>query len=55
MVSRVSSDEGVEWFDGGWLPLDEGVPQTRVIVARHCAPEPGKKISVGKCGGRVGL
>jgi len=27
------------------------VSQTRVIVARHRAPEPGKRISVGKCVG----
>jgi hypothetical protein len=54
-VSRVNSDEVVELFDGGWLQLDGAVPQTRVIVARHPAPEPGKKVSVGKCRGRVGL
>jgi hypothetical protein len=48
-VSRVGSDEVVELFDGGWLQLDEGVPHTRIIVARHHAPEPGKRISVGKC------
>ncbi|GHO71726.1 hypothetical protein KSC_106180 [Ktedonobacter sp. SOSP1-52] len=47
-VSRVNSDEMVELFDGGWLQLDGEVPQTRVIVARHHAPEPGKRISVGK-------
>jgi hypothetical protein len=50
-VTRVSSDEVVELFDGGWLQLDEGLPQTRIIVARHRAPEPGKPIAVGK---RVG-
>ncbi|GHO57696.1 hypothetical protein [Ktedonobacter robiniae] len=48
-VSRVNSDEVVELFDGGWLQLDGDVPQTRVIVARHRAPEPGKRVSVGKC------
>jgi hypothetical protein len=35
-------------FDGGWLPLGEGLPQARVIVARHRAPEPGKQVTVGK-------
>ncbi len=48
-VTRVNSDEVVELFDGGWLQLDEALPQTRVIVARHCAPAPGKRVSVGKC------
>jgi hypothetical protein len=48
-VTRVNSDEVVELFDGGWLQLDEALPQTRVIVARHHAPAPGKKVSVGKC------
>jgi hypothetical protein len=47
-VTRVNSEE-VELFDGGWLPLDEGGPQTRILVARHRAPEAGKRISVGKC------
>jgi hypothetical protein len=50
-VTRVSSDEIVELFDGGWLQWDEGLPQTRVVVARHRAPEPGKPMTVGK---RVG-
>jgi hypothetical protein len=50
-VTRVNSDEVVELFDGGWLQLDEGLSQTRVIVARHCAPAPSKRIPVGK---RVG-
>jgi len=48
-VTRVNSDEVVELFDGGWLQLDAEVPQTRVIVARHHAPAPGKRVSVGKC------
>jgi hypothetical protein len=48
-VTRVNSEEVVELFDGGWLPLDEGIPQTRIIVARHRVPEAGKRISVGKC------
>lgn len=50
-VTRASSNEVVELFDGGWLQVDEGLPQTRVVVARHRAPEPGKPIAVGK---RVG-
>jgi len=48
-VTRVNSDEEVELFDGGWLQLDEVVPQTRIIVARHRAPAAGKRVSVGKC------
>jgi hypothetical protein len=48
-VTRVNSDEVVELFDGGWLQLDAGLPQTRVIVARHHVPAPGKRVSVGKC------
>jgi hypothetical protein len=48
-VTRVNSDEEVELFDGGWLQLDEGVPQTRIIVARYRAPAAGKRVSVGKC------
>ena len=48
-VTRVNSEEVVEVFDGGWLPLDEGVPQTRIIVARHHVPTSGKRTSVGKC------
>ncbi len=47
----MSSDEVVELFDGGWLQLDEGLPQTRIIVARHRAPPPGKRVPVGKCVG----
>jgi len=47
----VNSDEVVELFDGGWLPLDEGLSPTRIVVARHRAPDPGKPIAVGK---RVG-
>ena len=48
-VTRVNSDEVVELLDGGWLQLDEGLSQTRIIVARHRAPAPGKRVSVGKC------
>jgi hypothetical protein len=47
----VSSDEVVSVFDGGWLQLDEGLLQIRVVVARHRAPAPSKPITVGK---RVG-
>jgi len=47
--TRVNSDEVVELFDGGWLQLDAGVAQTRVIVLRHHVPAAGKRVSVGKC------
>jgi len=47
-VSRVNTGEVVELFDGGWLPLDEGLPLVRVIVARHPVPPPGKSVKVGK-------
>jgi hypothetical protein len=47
-VAALNTGEVVELFDGGWLPLDEGLPQVRVMVARHAAPPPGKKIAVGK-------
>ena len=40
--------EVVELFEGGWLPLDEGLPRVRVIVARHLAPAPDKPVTVGK-------
>lgn len=50
-VTRINTGEVFELFDGGWLPLDEGSPHVRVIVARHPAPPPGKSITVGK---RVG-
>jgi hypothetical protein len=50
-VSRMNSGEVVELFEGGWLHLGEGLPQVRVIVARHRAPAPGKEVKVGK---RVG-
>ena len=48
-VTRVNSDEVVELFDGGWLHLDAGLSQTRVLVARYPVPAPGKRVSVGKC------
>ncbi|HKV02229.1 MAG TPA: hypothetical protein VJQ26_08890 [Ktedonobacteraceae bacterium] len=46
-VTRVSSNEVVELFDGGWVPLDEGVSQTRVVVARHRAASARKTHSSG--------
>lgn len=50
-VTGMNTGESVELFDGGWLELDEGVPQARVIVTRRRAPSPAKKVRVGK---RVG-
>jgi hypothetical protein len=50
-VTAMNTGEVVELFDGGWLELDEGLPQARVIVARHPAPPPDKSVRVGK---RVG-
>jgi len=47
-VTRMNTGEVVELFEGGWLELGEGLPQARVIVARHPAPPAGKKVSVGK-------
>ena len=47
----MNTGQVVELFEGGWLELGEGLPQVRVIVARHRAPAPGKGIAVGK---RVG-
>src|SRR6266700_1732595 len=47
-VSRMNTGEVVELFDGGWLPLAEGLPLIRVIVARHPAPPAGKSVTVGK-------
>lgn len=46
-VTRVSSNEVVELFDGGWVPLDEGLSQTRVVVARHRAASARKTHSSG--------
>ncbi len=50
-VTRRNSGELVELFEGGWLELGEGLPQARVMVARHPAPAPEKDLAVGK---RVG-
>jgi hypothetical protein len=47
-VTRLTTGEVVELFDGGWLPLGEGLPRVRVIVARHPAAPPGKSVTVGK-------
>ena len=44
----MNTGEVVELFDGGWLPLGEGLPRVRVIVARHPAPPLGKSVTVGK-------
>jgi len=50
-VTGMNTGESVELFDAGWLELDEGLPQARVIVTRRRAPSPAKKVRVGK---RVG-
>ncbi|HKV01707.1 MAG TPA: hypothetical protein VJQ26_06260 [Ktedonobacteraceae bacterium] len=50
-VTRMNTGQVIELFDGGWLPLEEGLPAARVVVARHRAPAPGKPVTVGK---RVG-
>ena len=50
-VTRMNTGEVVELFEGGWLPLEEGLARVRVIVARHRVPAAGKPIKVGK---RVG-
>ena len=47
-VTRMNTGEIIELFDGGWLPMDEGLPAARVIVARHRVPPAGKPITVGK-------
>jgi hypothetical protein len=47
-VTAMNTGEVVELFDGGWLRLGEGLPQVRVLVARHAAPSSGKKVTVGK-------
>jgi len=48
LVTGTNSGQVVELFEGGWLELGEGLPQARVIVARHPAPPPGKPVKVGK-------
>jgi hypothetical protein len=47
-VTSRTTGQGIELFDGGWLQLEQGVPQARVIVARHPAQGPGKAVTVGK-------
>jgi hypothetical protein len=47
-VTATSTGKVVELFDGGWLQLGEGLPQARIIVARHPAPPPEKSVTVGK-------
>jgi hypothetical protein len=41
-VTRMNTGQVVELFAGGWLDLGEGLPQVRVIVARHPAPAKGE-------------
>lgn len=50
-VTTLNTSEVVELFDGGWVALGEDLPLSRVIVARHHAPPPGRPVKVGK---RVG-
>jgi hypothetical protein len=47
----MNTGETVELFDGGWLSLGEGLPEVRIMVARHPAPPAKQKVKVGK---RVG-
>ena len=47
-VTAMNTGMVVELFEGGWLELGAGLPQARVIVARHPAPAAGKKVTVGK-------
>ena len=47
-VIQVCTNEEVELFEGGWLSMKEGMPQVRIIVARHRVPESSKRVSVGK-------
>jgi hypothetical protein len=47
-VTASTTGEIVDLFEGGWLELGAGLPQARVIVARHAAPPAGKKVTVGK-------
>jgi hypothetical protein len=50
-MTRMNTGETVELFDGGWLSLGEGLPEVRIMVARHPAPPAKQKVKVGK---RVG-
>jgi hypothetical protein len=47
-VTRVTTNEQIEVFEGGWLHLQEGLPPVRVIVTRYRAPEAGTPVRVGK-------
>jgi len=47
-VPAMNTGMVVELFEGGWLELGAGLPQARVIVARHPAPPADKKVAVGK-------
>lgn len=47
-VTSMNTGAVIELFDGGWFPLEEGLPRVRVIVARHLAPTPDKPVTVGK-------
>ncbi len=51
VVTAMNTGQIVELFDGGWLALDEGLPQVRVIVARHPAPPPSKEVAGGQARG----
>jgi hypothetical protein len=46
-VTRVTTNEQVEVFEGGWLHIQEEMPPVRVIVTRHRAPEDGKPARIG--------
>ena len=50
-MMALTTGETIELFEGGWLELGVGLPQVRVIIARHAAPSADKKVTVGK---RVG-
>jgi hypothetical protein len=47
-MTRLTTSEVVELFNGGWLPLGERLPPVRIIAARHPAPPPGESITIGK-------
>jgi len=47
-MTRVTTNEQIEVFEGGWLHMREGLPPVRVIVTRYRAPEAGTLVRVGK-------
>ncbi len=47
-VTRVTTNEQVEVFEGGWLHMQEGLPPIRVIVTRYHAPATDASVRVGK-------